>query len=523
MVLFIGLLLPSLTLANAQIRLTTASWPFPLMPSQEEQEANPSSRAYAAALQAWLEQNPEVDLQQIEVNLWDQQSLLTAVAGGVAPAWYPGQVMGGWNDYAVRTAMVQGLMADVTEEMERYGIGQNLAEPLQPLWRERWEVDGRYYGLPISYGITMGVYYRKDLIRELGLEEPQPGWTWDEFRALAKALTTDTRKGAVMQNWLPSGELGTNGFNTMVRVPAPETPWNWRWDYTSNIDLWTSIIERWREAMYEDQSIIMEPAGLNDGQVTEIFLREDAAMMFNNAGWYTRKPTDPSSMSTLADRLGKPIEEVIGWVELPRGELDTLSSSTTFFFFLSFNPDLSPAELDKAVSLFDFMFYDEGAVIQQQVEYEASQDLRFVFNEPVPIHGRTEIDGIPGSITDAWGEEYMAHVDSALAIPQLPPEAAYFPVQTETGPGGQAFADAMNTLIFTSGSVDIAQEFANAERTINQQAASFRSSVSDEAFTTGAREFYAALNAFYQEHTPEFYAQVFSPWYDAYVAPVLSE
>lgn len=48
---------------------------------------------------------------------------------------------------------------------------------------------------------------------------------------------------------------------------------------------------------------------------------------------------------------------------------------------------------------------------------------------------------------------------------------------------------------------------------MNQQAQSFSSSLSDEEFVAGAREYYAALDAFWQEHAPEWHAQVYTPWY----------
>jgi multiple sugar transport system substrate-binding protein len=34
-----------------------------------------------------------------------------------------------------------------------------------------------------------GIYYRTDRLKELGLKEPTPDWTWDEFLAIAKAFT----------------------------------------------------------------------------------------------------------------------------------------------------------------------------------------------------------------------------------------------------------------------------------------------------------------------------------------------
>lgn len=58
---------------------------------------------------------------------------------------------------------------------------------------EEGTVDGRLYGLNALYGGIL-IYYNKTLFRKAGLEDPyelyQKGeWTWDRFRASAKALT----------------------------------------------------------------------------------------------------------------------------------------------------------------------------------------------------------------------------------------------------------------------------------------------------------------------------------------------
>jgi multiple sugar transport system substrate-binding protein len=49
-------------------------------------------------------------------------------------------------------------------------------------------IDNKIVSLP--FAITLdGIYYRTDRLKELGLKEPTPEWTWDEFLAIAKAFT----------------------------------------------------------------------------------------------------------------------------------------------------------------------------------------------------------------------------------------------------------------------------------------------------------------------------------------------
>jgi len=60
------------------------------------------------------------------------------------------------------------------------------------------EPDGTVRALPLSLNPVL-LFYNKDLFTAAGLAEPQPGWTWDEFRASAKALTI--RDGDQISQW----------------------------------------------------------------------------------------------------------------------------------------------------------------------------------------------------------------------------------------------------------------------------------------------------------------------------------
>jgi multiple sugar transport system substrate-binding protein len=59
-------------------------------------------------------------------------------------------------------------------------------------------VDGRVLGIPALVD-NLAVVYNKDLFAKAGIAEPTPDWTWDDFRAAAKATTDPANKvfGAV--------------------------------------------------------------------------------------------------------------------------------------------------------------------------------------------------------------------------------------------------------------------------------------------------------------------------------------
>jgi hypothetical protein len=64
------LLACTLTITTAQT-LRTGGWPLGAMPTEAEQQDSATARAYAEALQDWLDANPGVTLEAIEFSVWD--------------------------------------------------------------------------------------------------------------------------------------------------------------------------------------------------------------------------------------------------------------------------------------------------------------------------------------------------------------------------------------------------------------------------------------------------------------------
>lgn len=53
---------------------------------------------------------------------------------------------------------------------------------------ELYTYEGVVYGVPKDFD-TIGVWYNKDIFERAGVEEPQPGWTWDDFHEKAAAIS----------------------------------------------------------------------------------------------------------------------------------------------------------------------------------------------------------------------------------------------------------------------------------------------------------------------------------------------
>jgi hypothetical protein len=505
--------------------ITAQDLPYPGIPTADVQAADPAMKAYAEAIQPWLDENPGVKLEQITFDVYDQEALLVAISGGTAPSFYPAEVLASWNEALVLAAEKSGLAADVTDQVAQNDLEAKLADYCLELWKTK-EIEGRHYALPYGYNCGDGIHYRIDLIKEAGLEEPTVDWTWEDLRNLAKALTTDELKGIGMHTWGLDLPLAAEGWGFTVlrnRLPAPETSWNWKWDFTTNAEEWADRIAWFRSMMFEDQSILADIA-MEDDQIDAQFIQGTVAMANNNSTYHTTSPS-PSvelSMSRAADELGKPIEEVFGYVPHPVGNNGFTATSWGQLDTMALNPDLDATALDKAASLHIYMM-GPGFVSQKKAAYEETNDLRYVWTggDITPLYKPSELEGIPGTPEEAWGEAFMKNVRAVANRPLMPWPHWFIPLQSEAGPAETPMEDARYRWFLDSSEPDIMADLKQLEETMNQQAASFTSEVPDDQFIAGAKAFYEAQAKYWEENSPEFYTDVFKPWYDALVAPAL--
>jgi ABC-type sugar transport system permease subunit/ABC-type glycerol-3-phosphate transport system substrate-binding protein len=88
--------------------------------------------------------------------------------------------------------------------------------------------NGHYYAIPF-FQVAMGLYYRKDFFREVGLDPDRPPQTWDEFYAYARKLTNKGRFGFSFST--PPGYLWQNFLYAAggeVVGPSPTGKWEAR-------------------------------------------------------------------------------------------------------------------------------------------------------------------------------------------------------------------------------------------------------------------------------------------------------
>lgn len=503
---------------QSDLVILTPGWPLTPLPTEDEIAADPSRAGYAEALQIWLDDNPGVTFQTVEVNIWDQQAITTAIAGGVAPTYIFPTSLGGWSNAGARAAFAQGLMADVTPAIEKYGLRDKLIDGIRAAWEPITNVDGAYMGYPIDAGADM-FYIRRDLINELGLEEPSAEWTWDDVFALAAALTSeaDGRKGYGGEAWHAASVLSSHGGDLLRDIPSPDTGWNWTRDASD--PTWGELLARFRKMVFEDNAFYTDVSYTGDNY-QNAFTSGAIAMRRTNILGAQGSAEQENSLAAQAQRLDKPYEEVYMFRALPRG-LNGYFQNPVYVGNVSISPDTSAELIDKSLGAVDYMFLGEGWDIQKAGQYEASQDLQAVFNYPLPIDGKYTYDGVPGSFAEAWGQKTQDDILAAVSIPKEPDRALYFPVEQNPGPDNQPFDDAWSNIVYVADGIDPAAELQRATETWNSQTSGFVSSVSDDDFRASAQTYFAAIDAFWAESSPEFYETTFRPWYESKVLPAI--
>jgi ABC-type glycerol-3-phosphate transport system substrate-binding protein len=499
--------------------------PYKVLPDKESRAKQPSDDAYAEALQEWLSDNPGVKLEAVNVDVWNKDAMTTAIAGGTAPAIYYANVLGFWDPVLIRQAFAQGLCADVTDLTTEHRLTERLSGSVRPIWEKTWQLDGRYYAAPKTYTVGNGVHYRRDLVAELGLPEPAPGWTWADLRALATGLTSGKRKGIMMQTSpMNTSASECEGMELLGRLPSPGNSWNWSYDYTIHAGQFAQAVHNIRAMRYEDRTAIGDISlGDDPWEPRNAFSRGEVAMHVNSANLLTENPAAQASPPGLAKSLGKPFDEVVGWAVLPAGlnGHGKPSMSGGSIDSVAFSPDLDEDELAAAFSLHMHMI-GKGLVTAKKALFENTKDLLLVYGPDAltPVLEEVTAD-LPGSAEDAWGKQTIASIRQATDIPPQPNEAWYLPVETDPGPGKEALNDAMSRWWYEKANPDVASDLRELTEVRNQQAESFTSSVSDEDFVAGAREYYQAHADYWREHSPDFYRDTFEPWHSEHVRPKL--
>lgn len=107
-----------------------------------------------------------------------RQKLISAVSAGSPP-----DVCQIWDNW-VGQFDGMGAVEDVTERVKAWPHRQDV----QPTAWQTVSIGDRIVSLPLSLTLD-AIFYRTDRLKELGLKEPAPDWSWDDFLKIAIAFT----------------------------------------------------------------------------------------------------------------------------------------------------------------------------------------------------------------------------------------------------------------------------------------------------------------------------------------------
>ncbi|TYP79132.1 ABC transporter substrate-binding protein [Paenibacillus methanolicus] len=152
----------------------------------------------------------------------------------------------------------------------------------------QWKVDGKYYGMPTTRGISF-MWLNKDMLDAAGLPIPPADWTWADLREYAKKLKTDATWGLLRHE-----AIFMNPFNSVLESVGVT-----RADGTSNLDhpLLKEGFSTWHDMMFADKSTPTYGEQMTSKMpVDTMFLKGESAMLdaggfiFRNANNLTDNP-----------------------------------------------------------------------------------------------------------------------------------------------------------------------------------------------------------------------------------------
>jgi multiple sugar transport system substrate-binding protein len=161
------------------------------------------AKAFAHLVSQYEKQHPGQKISSLYVNNDDTlQKVLTAVRGGSPPDI--AYLYGSWAPNVAQIPQVVNLTQVVKQPSVNWSdfyVGE----------RDVATVNGKVIGVPALVD-NLAVVYNKTLFAQAGLQPPGPGWTWAQFEADAKKLTSAASK-----------QYGT----AYVTPGTEDTVWHW--------------------------------------------------------------------------------------------------------------------------------------------------------------------------------------------------------------------------------------------------------------------------------------------------------
>jgi ABC-type glycerol-3-phosphate transport system substrate-binding protein len=501
---------------NAEVLLQVAGWPYSVPPVEAPEGGY---TAQQQAVLAWLEQNPNVRMEALEAPIWSTDQLRTLITGGTAPTFFHPGVLAVWTIEGKHVVFNQGLLADLSGQFSAHDLEAQFSDAVRSGSVE-YQVGEFKFGLPEGVTPGNGIFFRRDLFEEAGIEPLTVDSTWEEIQQKALALTNESRLGMGTQYWGVEWMMASEGFGKsglFNYLPTPQHGWNWRFDYTSYPEM-VAAVERYRQMIHQEGSL---GSDYGDWDLLGQFYNGTMAIVTVPLQYMTE--TGEIGPAALAQQLGRPVSEVVGAIPHPRGMNGHYSpEGRPGVSVIAVNPDANDATKDAAVSLYQFMYLGDGFDLQRRLAFEETSSLQRVFSPYPFVRANQTVAGVEGTPLEAWGQEYLDLVNYTTTTAQgYPMRGLFFPPEMDLGPTESAWGDATSLFRSEPGDLDVLATLQTAQDIRNQQAEAFSSAIPDDQFVAGAQAYYQAHAAYWQTKLPDFYENTFRPWYESVIVSAL--
>jgi multiple sugar transport system substrate-binding protein len=225
----------------------------------------PESDAEEAIAEAFMEENPDIEIEFIGTPMNEMYATLTTMATG-------GEFPDVFTNSPEFYAQAQDL--GVVEPLDDL-LGEDYIAGFEPATLEQAVLDGELQFAPF-FTIPMGLLYRADLFEEAGVEPPT---TWSDFIDVAQELTTDDRWGFAMVG-SNDGSGGSRFVPTMRTFGARELVedgdgWATEFDTPEAVE----AFEFYGDLVNTYEVVPPGPLQTSYGEAISLMASEQAAMM----------------------------------------------------------------------------------------------------------------------------------------------------------------------------------------------------------------------------------------------------
>lgn len=283
-----------------------------------------------------------------------------------------------FREYAIRAE--QGFFYPIDDLIAAEGINYDATYAYPS------EFDGHFYGIPMEPGIY-GIFINKDLMDAAGLPLPTEGWTWDDYKDYAVAMTSgegaDKIYGSFMHSWSEFKREGL--FNTVMDNPYIKE------DGSSNLD--SPYFGEWLQYMYDLENVHNCQTPYSDVKASGLHYRD----MFMN-GKAAMIPIGTWMIDTVLDTESYPHDFETVFAPFPVFSDGKPGVTQGAASYLAIGANSTP---EKAKAAYDFMRWmsNEGSVAVNVLPADKAGDLTSVLK--AKVGDKTDLID-PASILAAW-------------------------------------------------------------------------------------------------------------------------